>query len=174
MKAATKRALLYAALGLAVGAAAYMDRHSTPDEVVKPGSRGAAIQSKEQRQASDSASRGEKTMPLVHLDRGPAEASDVNPFDVRTWAPTAPTQAVAAPIQEKPTAPPVPFSYAGKMEEDDGRWVVYLVKGETSYNVHQGETFADVYRLNSINSARLEIEYLPLAAKQTLPTAVEQ
>ncbi len=174
MKAAAKRGLLYGALGLAFVAGNFMDRQASSGGAVAPDERNVPSKGASHRPTVVLDSPRDNTPHLENFDRSLVEEIDSNPFGVKSWAPAAPPQAVAAPVQEKPSAPPMPFSYAGKMKEDDGRWVAYLVKGEISYNVHLGETFADVYRLNSIGPAQLEIEYLPSAAKQTLPTAIEQ
>ncbi len=137
MNAKSKRRALYGVLGLAVTAAAYMDQHSVPNDVNASGGRVAASESAPRRHASTLVAAAENSIHLENFDRSPVEASDSNPFAVKTWATVTPITAATTPVKETPVTPPMPFSYAGKLLEADGRWAVYLVKGETSFDVGQ-------------------------------------
>lgn len=70
-------------------------------------------------------------------------------------------------------APPLPFTYAGKMEQSPGKWTFYLSRGDESFALSKGDTFDNVYRLVDADASRLVIEYLPLSEKQTLPIGAE-
>ncbi len=110
---------------------------------------------------------------VVLLDmpaRVPMTAAERNPFDTKSWyaAPPPPPPQPSLP-PPKPTAPALPFSYVGKMEEGGGRWVVYLAKGEQSFVVGPGETFDNAYRLEGMEGGNLVIQSLPLSSKQLLP-----
>lgn len=68
-----------------------------------------------------------------------------------------------------PTAPPLPFSYLGRYEED-GTLIILLLKGERMYTVSEGEVIENTYRVERLTGGRLELTYLPLNIKQTIST----
>ena len=70
-------------------------------------------------------------------------------------------------IVSKPTAPPLPFIYMGKLAEN-GNMSVFLTRDEKPYVVHIGDVIDGVYRIDAINSTILEMTYLPLSQKQRL------
>jgi hypothetical protein len=90
-------------------------------------------------------------------------------FGPRSWAPEpAPAAKTAvAQVAEKPSAPPLPYRFGGQVVQDDGVRVV-LLKGERAYEVREGETLDDGYRLDSIQPRSLTFTYVPLGAKQEL------
>lgn len=100
---------------------------------------------------------------------------NIDPFGVRSWAPVVATPPLPATteVPVAPIAPPLPFTYAGKLEIESGKWVIYLAKGEQSFSVSAGDVFDGVYRFDGIDSGNLVIVYLPLATKQTLPIAAD-
>jgi hypothetical protein len=104
---------------------------------------------------------------LDKLSRGAMTAGDLNPFNAKSWYVPPPPPPPGPP--PKPTAPPLPFTYIGKLEEEGGRWTVYLAKGEQSYVVKKGETFDNVYKLEGLENGNLVIQYIPLSIKQFLP-----
>lgn len=67
----------------------------------------------------------------------------------------------------KPTAPPLPFIYMGKLAEN-GNISVFLTRDDKPYVVHIGDVIDGVYRIDAIHSTLLEMTYLPLSQKQTL------
>jgi len=110
--------------------------------------------------------RSAKTRAIIDLDklkRPPfgAEGSDL--FGSRSWMPP-PTPAKAA----APLAPPLPFTYFGRMLED-GRAVVFLAQGERTFTVGAGDTIDHRYRVEEIGRESVVLTYLPLQQKQTLP-----
>jgi hypothetical protein len=101
-------------------------------------------------------------------------------FASTTWTPKKPqisleeqAAAKAAEIAKAsapppaPTAPPLPFKYAGKAISDNQTWVFLSQPGENLI-AKIGEKINDKYRLNSINDDTVTITYLPLNIKQTL------
>lgn len=68
-----------------------------------------------------------------------------------------------------PTAPPLPFTVVGKKFEA-GAWEIYLAKGEQTFIATLGATIADDYQVASIMPTQITLIYLPLNAKQTMPT----
>ncbi|HWW72264.1 MAG TPA: hypothetical protein VN089_20180 [Duganella sp.] len=113
-------------------------------------------------------------LPLEKMTRTFVAANDGNPFSVKSWtaavASPAPSIPLTAPV---PVAPSLPYSFAGKLELEGGKWVVYLEKGEQSFAVNKGETFDGSYRLDGIENGNLVIVYLPLNIKQLLPIGAE-
>lgn len=60
-----------------------------------------------------------------------------------------------------PEMPALPFIYAGKLQQD-GRYAVFLLAGERSLAVHEGEVLEGVWRIRSIRPPRMTLRYLPL------------
>jgi hypothetical protein len=90
-----------------------------------------------------------------------------------TPAPPRPVRVVepepAPPAQPAPpTAPPLPFTFVGTFEADDGETVYYLGEADKVHAVKRGEAVNGVYRLEAAAAEQLELVYLPLAIKQTL------
>jgi hypothetical protein len=67
----------------------------------------------------------------------------------------------------KPVAPPLPFTYMGKMEEN-GELTVFLTKGDVPYVAKVGDVLEGQYRVDSIHPPMIEFTYIPLGQKQTL------
>ena len=110
----------------------------------------------------------------INLDRlaarkGVAPASD--PFRPLTWQSVAQEEArknaPPPPPPPPPQAPPLPFTYMGKLIED-GRIVVFLTQGDRNHIVRQGDTIDGTYRVDAVTEQRLALTYLPLKQKQEL------
>lgn len=86
-----------------------------------------------------------------------------DPFAPRNWAPP-PAQSRAAPA-----APPLPFGYFGRMN-DQGEAVVFLQRGDRTYTARRGEQLDPQYRIEDITADAVIIVYLPLKQRQTLHT----
>jgi hypothetical protein len=71
------------------------------------------------------------------------------------------------PQPPPPQAPPLPFTYMGKLI-DDGRIVVFLTQGEDNYVVRPGDTIDRTYRVDAVTEESLSLTYLPLGQKQQL------
>jgi hypothetical protein len=88
-------------------------------------------------------------------------------FAGRTWVAPPPPVVEAPP--PAPSAPPLPFTYIGKLQEGEtGPVTIYLTQGEHAYSVKKGDVIDKTYRVESIDSAHIVLTYLPLAIKQTL------
>lgn len=85
-------------------------------------------------------------------------------FPSQTWTPPPPP-----PIPQKPTAPPLPFTYGGSYTEG-GDTKIFLMEGEQVYTARQGDTVKGTYRVEKIEPAAISLIYLPLGTPQTLPT----
>lgn len=71
-----------------------------------------------------------------------------------------------APIAA-PVAPPLPYTYVGKKQED-GQWEVYLSKGDATYIVRQGSPLEGVYVVERVAPPTMTLKYVPLDQAQTL------
>lgn len=86
-------------------------------------------------------------------------------FPRRSWQPPPPPP--AARKRAPPPAPPLPFTFFGRMVEE-GRTVVFLSRQNQSFAVRAGDTIDKVYRVEEIGAATMVLTYLPLGQRQTL------
>jgi hypothetical protein len=101
---------------------------------------------------------------LSKLNRGEATIPQTDLFARRDFAPQKQQQAKA--VAEKPTAPPLPFKYFGRLTEN-GKTDVFVMRGEDLLAVAAGETLGE-YRVDAVSEASISFTYLPLKTKQTL------
>jgi hypothetical protein len=104
--------------------------------------------------------------------RTPDPARDL--FASASWyvapPPAPPLPEVVPPPPPPPTAPPLAFSYMGRLlAEPTQRPVYFLVKDDTLYAVGEGELIDGTYRVEGIDSGRLALTYLPLNVRQFVP-----
>lgn len=92
-------------------------------------------------------------------------------FAVQSWyvAPPPPPAMAAAPPPPppKPTAPPLPFKFIGKMD-DRQHLQVFLMRGEQVLVVREGDLIDKTYKVQRIDTERMTLVYLPLDIAQTL------
>ncbi len=86
----------------------------------------------------------------------------------------APVTPVARPVVARaeapsvPVAPPLPFSYLGRMKNGE-RTLVYLRKnGQGMVIAESGATVDNLYRVENISDTAVHFTYLPLGTKQVL------
>jgi hypothetical protein len=101
---------------------------------------------------------------LSRLNRGEASVPQSDLFARRNFAPEKHQQAKA--VAEKPTAPPLPFKYFGRLTEN-GKTDVFVMRGEDLLAVAAGETLGE-YRVDAVSESSISFTYLPLKTKQTL------
>ena len=106
---------------------------------------------------------------LEKLTRGPSGSSGKDPFAPRSFAPPAPVRrAAAAPVEaEPPSAPTLPFAYAGKLVQD-GRTEVFVLRGEELISITPGQKIDAEYRVDAISESQIAFTYLPLKTRQSL------
>jgi hypothetical protein len=85
--------------------------------------------------------------------------------------PPAPPESALPP--PAPTAPPLPYTYIGQLDEGD-KQTFMLARGEIVITARAGEQLDSNYRLESLQGSSLIITYLPLNQKQTLDVGVTQ
>ncbi len=85
-------------------------------------------------------------------------------FPSQTWTPPpSPQQETVA------VAPPLPFTFGGRYVEA-GKTLVFLMEGERVHSVRVGDTINGAYRIDAIEPAAVQLTYLPLNTRQSLPT----
>ena len=101
---------------------------------------------------------------LGKLQRPEASLPQSDPF-ARAFG--QPEKSARAPgVADKPTAPPLPFQYLGRITEN-GKTEVYVLRGEELHAITNGQKIGD-YRVDKIAEASISFTYLPLKTKQTL------
>jgi len=106
-----------------------------------------------------------ESLTLEPLQRPVLEGTKQSLFGSKSWyVPPPPPKALPPPA---PTAPPLPFSYMGKMLED-GRTTVFLTRQNRNFVVTAGDTIESTYRVDDISAHFMTFVYLPLNIKQTL------
>ena len=101
-------------------------------------------------------------------NRAGGEAAKGDPFAQKSFAPPeakAPEHAAPPP---KPTAPPLPFAYLGRVIED-GKLSVVLARGGENLAVSPGDTIGGEYRVDAVTESEIRFTYLPLKTQQSLP-----
>jgi hypothetical protein len=116
------------------------------------------------------------TIAIGRLDRPRALPQPAaNPFDTAPWTPesVAAAESVArskraqAEPPPPPMAPPLPFTFVGRLIDGD-RSKVFLNQGTRTLIVGAGETFDSVYRVERIEDDSVHFTYLPLDQQQVL------
>lgn len=114
-----------------------------------------------------SADAGSAQMDLTRMSRltKTATTEEADLFGVHSWQPVPPPSRPApAP---RPTAPPLPFVYLGKMTEG-GAVTVFLSQQGRPHIVKAGDTIERTYRVEAIADKAVTLTYLPLDIKQQL------
>lgn len=161
--------LLFGSLGLAIAAAVALREQPAEEETI-------AEVAKPRAQARNKEIAPPHRLPLELL--GPREYAepDGGAFRSESWKPPAPPPPVqrstAQPGTQSappaPSAPPLPFAYLGRIE-DDGATLVFLSQQDRNYVAKTGDVLEGVYRLEEVNQREVIFTYLPLNAKQSLP-----
>jgi hypothetical protein len=113
-----------------------------------------------------------EAVPGVRLDlleRRAVTSPAGDPFQARSWEP----KLIALPRNlppPPPQAPPLPFTYLGKMVDGE-KMTVFLARQDRNYIVRAGDTLDGAYRVEAIEEEGLALTYLPLGTRQTLAFA---
>jgi hypothetical protein len=111
-----------------------------------------------------------EVLPTIRILRsresGAGRGSD--PFNMLTAPPVTP----AGEIIAVPPAPtfnaPLPFRVIGKQSDEDGRWTVFLARGEETWVVREGDVLGDEYRVASIRPPQLALQHVRLKTRRTI------
>ena len=133
----------------------------------------AAVNAAQPPAAAPATQPPEARTPLLDLD-GLRQARAAPPpaelFGAKSWyvaPPAPPAPPPPPPVIPKPTAPPLPFVFIGRMVEE-GQATVFLMKGEIVHMVREGDEIDETYRVRRIEPGRLTLLYLPLQIEQTI------
>lgn len=165
------------ALALAAGLVVFGDR--TPEDAVAEPVERAAIRpaAPAVRSASgkDAAPAIMRLLPRETLIGGDERFGQEGPavFGRQDWTPPPPPPppAQAAPPPPPPSAPPLPFTYIGKSLQE-GRWEIFLARGDRTYLVREAAVIDGTYRVDAIKPPVLTLTYLPLNQVQQLNIGV--
>jgi hypothetical protein len=115
----------------------------------------------------------------VHLEKLAARSAGTlvrDPFA----APIPPAAKRARSVAKTPaaiplrrSAPPVPFTYMGKLRSGDDT-AVFVTQGDRNLVLHEGDTIDSVYRVEHIADSAITLLYLPLDERQTIPIGEPQ
>ena len=134
-------------------------RDKDTGDIVQPTSR-------KQRAEPATAADGDRIggIPLERLKRSRMAVKKADIFNAKSWYVPPPPPPPAPP--PPPTAPPLPFTFLGKIQEPAGKQTIFLAGDNRVYLVHEGETIDDTYSVDGIADGKLELTYLPLKIKQ--------
>jgi hypothetical protein len=140
-------AIAVAAVVLVAGVVAGRERPSL--EIIQP--RAAAV------------AAADDDIDLGKLQRGESSLPRTDPFKEFSIPKKSPEGKVAV---EKPTAPPLPFKYFGRLTEN-GKSEIYVMRDQDLLTVVPGLNLGD-YRVDQVGENQISFTYLPLKTKQTL------
>ena len=112
-----------------------------------------------------SADESKIELNIDRLRRALPQPGEADPFAPRSFAPAPPKTAHGAPA--KPTAPPLPFAYLGKVV-DGGKTSIFVARGDENYSLEPGQTIGGTYRVDKITDSDVTFTYLPMKTRQTL------
>lgn len=99
---------------------------------------------------------------------GDEAVQGIDPFRAKSWYVAPPP-----PPPAKPTAPPLPFQYLGKLDED-GEIRVFLNHQGRHLIARVGDIIADTYRVEEISGGRMTFLYQPLKETQVLAIGADK
>lgn len=155
------------------------DKVSRPQgpQAAAPGSVARPAEKQPGRESAGAAADKNETEVLVIRARVDEEDSDplsdlfASPAWARKAPPAVPTVAegsrVASAEPSPPTAPPLPFTVIGSMNEG-GHPKYFLRYAEQNFVVQIGDTLLEQYRVEAIEGSKLMLRYLPLDQLQSL------
>jgi hypothetical protein len=160
--------VLVLALAATVAAAGWVGSKEQSVVVASTARNGApAGRAEPQQQRRDAASPGAagSTIEMEKLSQRPVARKFGEMFHARSWQPPPPPVSARAP--ERPSAPPLPFQFFGRLV-DNGTTVVFLNRQDDIYAVKAGDTIGGAYRVEEISASEVVLTYLPLRQRQTL------
>jgi hypothetical protein len=107
-------------------------------------------------------SKATKDMPVLKVGelktRGLGEMS-TDLFSIKSWyVPPPPPPPMPPP---KPVAPPLPFTFIGRMIEE-GQTAVFVSIQDRNQVLHVGDVVQGVWRVDAIDPTNMKLTYLPL------------
>ena len=96
------------------------------------------------------------------------EDFESDPFEPRKWYVPPPPKTEVKQTPQQQEAPPLPFTYFGKMEDKSGRALTFLLRGDRTYTISPGSLIDGAYRVDDVDGENIYFTYLPLGKKQVL------
>jgi hypothetical protein len=115
--------------------------------------------------APQAAAAADDGINLDKLLRGEASIPQNDPFARKNFGSETRAAAVVN-VPAKPTAPPLPFQYFGRLTEK-GKTEVFVMRGDDLLSIAAGQTVGE-YRVDQVTDSRISFTYLPLKTKQSL------
>lgn len=141
-------------------------------EPPRSGEEGVAEASVPKRRQAQAAGGPELDLERLTRERAGGAGAGGALFGAHSWAPPPAAAGAGAAARAgpppKPKAPPLPFTYIGKLV-DGGKVTVFLAQGERNHVVSTGAVIDDRYRVDRISDAEITLTYLPLKEQQKLP-----
>lgn len=164
---------LACALALAAWLALFGDK-SPATEVVEP-ARPTPVMAARRPATRPQAPAIMRLQPRETLIGDDADAFGAGPgdgFGAHNWTPPPPPPPpapVAPPAP--PQAPPLPFTVIGKSLQE-GRWEVFLARGEQTWLVHEKDVIDGSWRVDAIKPPLMILTYVPLEQVRQLNIGV--
>lgn len=170
MLTAKKRGwLLAGALALTLVAVGWVQVNDSPTVVVveEPVKTSPSPSPERSRQQQNRAAG----IQLDKLQRQPVPMAEVeNVFSAKSWyvpPPPPPPSSLRDAPPPPPMAPPLPFTYVGKLVEE-GKTTVFLATPDRNFMVKEGDVINGTYHVDQLKAPLMILTYLPLNIKQTL------
>jgi hypothetical protein len=101
------------------------------------------------------------------LPREMRDGRGVDPFSPVPPAAEAPPAAAIA-VPPAPTFAPPPYRVIGKQQGDAEGWTVFLVRGEETWVVREGDSLGDDYRVAAIKPPLLTLTHAKNKSRRTI------
>jgi hypothetical protein len=142
------------------------------DDIGLPAAPSSAPVSAQPRAGASAAGPAAASGPAAAASRA-VPSGEGEAFSRLNWLPPPPPPPAAPPPPPPapvvPTAPPLPFTFVGMVENGMGKPQAFLAKGDALLVVSAGELLeSNTYRVDSFDANRVVITYLPLGTKQTI------
>ena len=134
------------------------DQDSKVDHILAPNQAATVISSSSQA----------ALIPWQQLKREPIKTAAYDLFKVHSWLVVPPVKKVKPLPPPPPTAPPVPFTYMGKLDSTPTGTQIFLMANNLLYTTTKGAKINQQWRFDSEEGELLRFTYLPLSLQQTL------
>ncbi len=158
--------LVLAGLGSFIGAVQLAPGHEGP-EVIE--ATDAVSTRPQQAKPANPETAGSIDAAAPATPRLTTDAPQADLFGPRSWLPPPPpplVSVVAPAPPPAPTAPPLPFSFIGQIDNGGGAPKAFLSHSEALHIVAAGDLVEKVYRVESITPTQVVLTYLPMMQAQ--------
>ena len=170
-----RAAILIVGLGATLAAVRWADslpEVADPNAGTKLESRQHVRPTREQQAATQNTG-----LDLQKLQRGPQSEPESDPFGTRDFRPPPPPKPKESSITAAagvlpappppPQAPPLPFIYMGRLDEEQNS-TVFLTAGDRNLVVKPGDLIDNTYKVEQVTESTVVLTYLPMNQRQTL------